>query len=156
MDVLIPQIIGVSSAPWSRFSTFSVHRSWKKVWSLSRLFPEAQLGAYPRTDRRRTSVQILRWTSATADRRRPRTTGHERNCTGCPVLSPGARLGECHRTNCGCASTSRFGRNRREQLLVRSRGLTCLCSPLSHCSAYTNHILPAPSRFPCVRLCVPP
>ena len=55
-----------------------------KLWSLSRSIPEAHLGAYPRTDRRRASasdlektVQLVRLTSATADRRRPRTTGHD-------------------------------------------------------------------------------
>ena len=51
-----------------------IHGFWKKMWSLSRLFPEAQLGAYPRTDRRRTGVsdlekivELVSLTSATAD-----------------------------------------------------------------------------------------
>ena len=45
--------------------------------------------------------------------RRPRTTVRERNCAGDRVRFPRARLGEYHRTDCRCAISSEFGRDRR-------------------------------------------
>ena len=99
--------------PTSQVLGVPVHRLRKKLKSASRLIPKAHLGAYPRADRRRASasdlekiVELMRLTSATADRRRPRTTGHESNCAGCPVFFPGARHGEYHQANCRCTSTS--------------------------------------------------